>query len=290
MGESGGRVWFISGASSGIGRSLALAVLARGERVAATARDAGHLDPALRESGRALALALDVTDDGQCRRAIDDTLAAFGRIDVLVNNAGYGLVGAVEEVSDAEARSVFECNVFGLLNVTRAALPAMRSARAGHVVNVGSAAGLLGRAGSGIYAATKFALEGISEAQYHELTPLGIAVTVVEPGPFRTDFSGRSIHQAASVIDDYAETAGAWRAGLDARHGKQPGDPDKAATVIIAAVDAPEPPLHLVLGNNAMARVEDKLRDLLAEIDRWRVPSAATDFDQAVTKDGNTAG
>jgi len=279
MKSGNGRVWFITGASSGFGRSLALALLGRGERVAATARDPGRLDRALKGRDGVLTPALDVTDAEQCRRAVEATLAAWGRLDVLVNNAGFGLLGAVEEVSDAEVRHVFDANVFGLLNVTRAALPAMRKARAGHVINIGSAAGLLARAGSGVYAATKFAVEGISEALHHELKPLGIKVTVVEPGPFRTAFAGRSLAVAAREIDDYAATAGAWRRDLRARAGTQPGDPDKAARVIIEAVDAAEPPLHLVLGVQAMTRADEKLRALLGEIERWRGPSAATDFD-----------
>jgi len=273
------RVWFITGASTGFGRSLALAALAAGGRVAATARDPGRLDPALAAGERVLRLPLDVTDPGQCRQAVETTLAAWGRLDVLVNNAGYGQLGAIEEVSDAEARQVFDTNVFGLLHVLRAALPAMRRAGAGHVVNIGSVGGLLARSGIGIYAATKFAVEGISEALHQELKPLGIAVTVVEPGPFRTDFAGRSLRDAAVAIDDYVATAGERRAELRGKHGTQQGDPDKAARVIIEAIDAPEPPLHLVLGRPAMDRAGEKLRALLDEIERWRAPSAATDFD-----------
>jgi NAD(P)-dependent dehydrogenase (short-subunit alcohol dehydrogenase family) len=279
MASDGVRVWFITGGSTGIGRSMALEALRRGERVVTTARDPGRLDPALHASDRALALALEVANAAQCNGVIEQTLAAFGRIDVLVNNAGHGMVGAVEEVSDAEVRRVFDSNVFGLLNVTRAALPSMRKARAGHVINIGSVGGLLSRSGSGIYGATKFALEGISEALYQELKPLGIGVTVVEPGPFRTDFAGRSLFEAATVIDDYAATAGAWRSELTEKHGTQQGDPDKAARVIMDCIYAPEPPLHLVLGNPAMARTTEKIQALLDEIERWREPSAATDFD-----------
>ncbi|MBE0532679.1 MAG: SDR family NAD(P)-dependent oxidoreductase [Rhodospirillales bacterium] len=279
MADNKNRIWFITGATTGFGRSLALEALARGGRVAATARDPGRLDPALKASDRVLGLALDVTDAGQCRRAVEATLTAWGRIDVLINNAGYGQVGAVEEVGDAEARAVFDTNVFGLLNVLRAALPAMRRAGRGTVVNIGSVGGLLARSGIGIYAATKFAVEGISEALYQELKPLGIGVMVVEPGPFRTDFSGRSLVDSAVVMEDYAGTAGERRAELRGKHGAQQGDPDKAARVIIDAIDAPEPPFHLVLGGPAMARATEKLTALLEEIERWRGPSAATDFD-----------
>ncbi|MDX9862958.1 MAG: oxidoreductase [Rhodospirillales bacterium] len=274
-----GQVWFITGTSTGFGRSLALEALARGGRVAATARDPERLDPALKRSDRVLRLPLDVTDADRCRRAVAETLAAWGGIDLLVNNAGYGQLGAVEEVSDAEARAVFDTNVFGLLNVLRAALPAMRRAGRGHVVNIGSVGGLLARSGIGIYAATKFAVEGISEALHQELKPLGIGVTVVEPGPFRTDFSGRSLVDSAVTLDAYAKTAGERRAELRGKHGTQQGDPDKAARVIIDAIEAAEPPFHLVLGGPAMARATEKLTALLEEIERWRGPSAATDFD-----------
>ena len=279
MAGSDNRVWFITGASSGIGRSLAFEALARGGRVAVTARDTGRLDPKLRESVSSLPLALEVADAGQCDQAVEMILSAFGRIDVLINNAGHGMMGAVEEVSDAEARMVFNSNVFGLLNVTRATLPVMRELRAGHIINIGSVGGLRTRAGSGIYGATKYALEGISEALYDELTPLGIGVTLVEPGPFRTEFSGRSLHEASRAIDDYAETAGAWRSTLRGKHGTQPGDPDKAAKAIVEVIDSLEPSLRLVLGNTAMERTKEKLDLVREDIERWRLLSGATDFD-----------
>lgn len=279
MTGANGRVWFITGASSGFGRALAFAALERGDRVASTARDAERLDPRLREGDRVLGLSLEVADPDACRRAVDATFAAFGRIDVLVNNAGHGMVGAVEEVSAAEAQRVFDSNVFGLLNVTQAVLPSMRKARSGYIVNVGSVGGIVSRAGSGLYCASKFAVGAISEALRQELKPLGIGVTVFEPGPFRTDFAGRSMHSAASVIEDYAATAGAWRKSLSSNHGKQVGSPDKAAQLIIEAIESPEPPLHLVVGAPAIERAEEKLKDLLAEIDRWRARSVATAFD-----------
>ncbi len=279
MAGNDNRVWFITGTSSGIGRSLAFEALARGGRVAVTARDTGRLDPKLQESENSLPLALDVADAGQCDQAVEMILGAFGRIDVLINNAGHGMMGAVEEVSDTEARMVFDSNVFGLLNVIRATLPVMRKMRAGHIVNIGSVGGLRTRAGSGIYGATKYALEGISEALYDELTPLGIGVTLVEPGPFRTEFSGRSLHEASRIIDDYAETAGAWRVTLRGKHGTQPGDPDKAAKAIVEVIDSPEPSLRLVLGDTAMERTKEKLDLVREDIERWRVLSGATDFD-----------
>ncbi|MCG8511836.1 MAG: oxidoreductase [Rhodospirillales bacterium] len=274
-----GQVWFITGASTGFGKSLAIEVLKRGGRVVATARNPDQIDPAITGSDRAVTARLDVTDASQCAAAVEQSLAAFGCIDVLVNNAGFGMVGAVEEVSDAEVRKVYDTNVFGLLNVLRAGLPPMRAARSGHVINIGSVGGLLARAGSGIYCSTKFAVEGISEGLYHELSPLGIGVTVVEPGPFRTDFGGRALHEADTQFDDYAETAGAWRTQLRANSGKQQGDPDKAAAVIIDAVISAEPPLHLVLGPPAMERATEKLQALLGEIKNWRDVSMATDFD-----------
>jgi NAD(P)-dependent dehydrogenase (short-subunit alcohol dehydrogenase family) len=279
MTDDNGRVWLITGATTGFGRSLALEALARGDRVAATARDPGGLDPALKAGERVLGLPLDVTDAAQCRQAVAATVDAWGRLDVLVNNAGYGQLGAIEEVSDDEAKAVFETNVFGLLNVLRAGLPTMRRAGRGHVINIGSVGGLLARSGIGIYAATKFAVEGVSEALMQELKPLGIGVTVVEPGPFRTDFAGRSMRDSAARIADYEKTAGARRTELYGKHGTQPGDPDKAARVIIEAIGAAEPPFHLVLGGPAMERATEKLWGMLDEIERWRGPSAATDFD-----------
>ena len=274
-----GRVWFITGASSGFGRALAFAALERGDRVASTARDVERLDPRLREGDRVLGLSLEVADPDACHQAVEATFSAFGRIDVLVNNAGHGMLGAVEELSSAEAQLVFDSNVFGLLNVTRAVLPSMRKARSGYIVNVGSVGGIVSRAGSGLYCASKFAVGAISEALREELEPLGIGVTVFEPGPFRTEFAGRSMHTAANVIDDYLPTAGAGRETLIKNHGKQIGSPEKAARLIIEAIDSPEPPLHLVVGAPAIGRAEKKIKDLQAEIDRWRDRSVATAFD-----------
>ena len=279
MADGTGKVWFITGATSGFGQSLALELVKRGDCVAATARDAARLDPALKEGDRVLPLTLEVADEDQCRQAVDRIHEKFGRIDVLVNNAGHSMIGAVEEISDAEARLVFDSNVFGLLNVTRAVLPAMRKARSGFIVNIGSVGGISAQQGSGIYGATKFAVEGISEGLYHELKPLGIGVTVVEPGPFRTEFSGRSLLEAKVVLDDYDSTAGVWRRELRGKHGKQQGDPDKAARVIIQAVESPKPPLHLVVGGPAIARAEKKLSDMFEEIESWREASLATDYD-----------
>ena len=276
---SDSRVWFITGATSGIGKSMALAVLEMGERVAVTARDAARLDGVFQNSDNVLPLSLEVADADQCQRAVAETLRAFGRFDVLVNNAGHGMIGAVEEVSDAEAKLVFESNFFGLLNMVRAVLPTFRSAKSGYIVNIGSVGGICSRAGMGLYSATKFAVEAITESLAMELEPLGIGAMVVEPGPFRTDFLGRSMFQSEIMVDAYNETAGVWRNAIAGRDGTQQGDPDKAARAIIEAVNAPNPPLHFVLGNPAMEMAKDKLDALSAEIERWRDLSAATDFD-----------
>lgn len=275
------RTWFITGASSGLGHALAEAVLTRGERAIVTARDVARVAHfAAANPNAAYPITLDVTgDDDAIRGAVAEAEREFGGIDVLVNNAGFGLVGAIEEVSDAEARGVFDANVFGLLRVTRAVLPSMRARRAGHVVNIGSVGGLVGIAGSGHYCASKFAVDGLSEALHAELAPLGIHVTVVEPGGFRTDFAGRSLHEAAATIAAYAETAGKWRHDIRASvDGHQPGDPKLAALAIIAVVDAAKPPLRLVLGSGALDRVRRKLADVGAELDLWEAVGRSTEF------------
>jgi len=271
--------WFITGASSGFGRALAEHVLAQGGQVAATARDPAYLaDLEGRWPGRALALALDVTDDASVTAAAAAAEARFGGIGVLVNNAGHGLVAGVEEASDAEVQELFGTNVFGLLRVTRAVLPAMRRRRSGHIVNLGSVGGLVAIAGSGLYCASKFAVEGISEAMRIELAPLGIGVTVVEPGGFRTDFAGRSMATAGQVIPDYAETVGKWRTDIVAMDGHQPGDPTRAVAAIWEAVAADRPPFHLVLGTAALNRVRAKLGGVLEELDRWEAVSRSTEL------------
>jgi NAD(P)-dependent dehydrogenase (short-subunit alcohol dehydrogenase family) len=272
------RTWLITGASSGFGRAIANEALRRGERVVATARRPPDIDDfRLRHPETALPLRLDVTDPANVAEAVAQAAAWAGTLDVLVNNAGYGVHGAIEEVADDEARAVLDVNLFGLLRVTRAVLPVMRRQGSGHIVNIGSMGGLVAGAGSGVYAATKFALEGLSEALRDEVAPLGIAVTVVEPGPFRTDFNGRSIQVAATSLPAYAETAGRRSAALRANSGKQPGDPDKAARIICDLVAAPEPPFHLLLGNAAVDRVRPKLEALLAEIARSEALSRSAD-------------
>ena len=272
------RVWFITGASKGFGLEVARVALANGERVIATARDPQKVQAALSAPPeRLLALPLDVTDEQEAAAAAAQAVEHFGQIDVLINNAGRGLLGAVEEASDAETRAVFETNVFGLLTVTRAVLPMMRRQRRGRIINISSVGGFRGSVGWGVYNATKFAVEGISEALGHELRPLGIMVTVVEPGFFRTDFlDGSSLSQAARQLDDYAATAGATRTRVRSVNHEQPGDPVKAAAAIYTIATAGEPPTRLQLGADAVAAVEAKLDLVRDELSRWRELSLST--------------
>ena len=271
------RVWLITGASRGLGRELARAVLARGDIVVGTSRD-GKLDLDL-GAGELHGLPLDLTKPGQESAVIERARAIHGRLDVLVNNAGAGLLGAVEEADDAEADRVFALNFFGPLRLIRAALPFLREAGSGHVVNVSSIAGVAPMAGSGLYAAAKFALSGMSESLAQEVAPLGIRVTVVEPGAFRTDFlSGQSIAHSARTIDAYAPTSGAVVDYLAQMDGHQAGDPARAAAAILDLVDAPEPPLHLLLGSDALKRARAQLDKLAALYDRWEPTTRSTDF------------
>ena len=272
-------VWFISGCSSGFGRELARLVLARGGRAVVTARERARVaDLALAAGERALALELDVTDAARIAAAVQAAQARFGRIDVLVNNAGYGYQASVEEGEDAEIRAQFEANVFGLFALTRAVLPGMRARRSGRILNITSVAGLVGFAGSGYYAASKHAIEGWSDALAAEVGPLGIAVTCIEPGPFRTDWAGRSLRQTPGRIADYADTAGARLAGTAAGSGRQPGDPARAAEAMVRLAECDRPPRHLVLGAFGIDAVCRKLAATLAEIEAWRDTSLATDY------------
>jgi NAD(P)-dependent dehydrogenase (short-subunit alcohol dehydrogenase family) len=275
------KVWFLTGASRGFGLEIARKALAHGDRVVATARRADQIRTRLPDAGDALLpVDLDVTDADQVHRAVQSGLDAFGRIDVLVNNAGRGLLGAVEEASDASVRAVYEINVFGTLNVQRAVLPVMRGQRSGHVINISSVGGLLGSAGWGIYCSTKFAIEGFSEALAKEVRPLGIWVTVVEPGYFRTDFlDASSLGTEQNVIADYDATAGATRTHATDVNHEQPGDPVKAAAAIVDIASAPEPPVHLLLGTDCVALVEHKIKELQTDIDNWRTVSTSTDHD-----------
>ncbi|QRE76753.1 oxidoreductase [Methylobacterium aquaticum] len=272
------KTWFITGCSSGFGRRLALAAARRGDRVIATARDVTSIDEmAVPFAGRMIALPLDVTDAAAARSAVAKAVEIFGGFDVLVNNAGYGLYGAIEEGTPQEYRPMFEVNVFGLIETTRAALPALRR-KGGTIVNMSSGAGIAGGGGGGYYNAAKFAVEGVSEALAGELKPFGIRVLIVEPGPFRTDFLGRSITMAAKEMPDYA--ASSRRHYRETNDGNQAGDPDKAVAVILRAVDADDAPLHLPLGPVAHAIAERKLTAFRRDLDAWREISIATDFDR----------
>ena len=273
------KTWLVTGCSSGFGKVLAEAVLARGDRLVATARKAEALGSLVeRYPDTAKATALDVTQEGSAAAAVALDEAAFGGLDILVNNAGFGFMGAIEEAMPEEYRPMFETNVFGLIETTRAALPALRKQTGARVVNFSSGAGIAGAAGYGYYNATKFAVEGLSEALAQELAPLGLAVIIVEPGPFRTEFLGRSIATASTEIDAYAETSGKLRHYRDTNNGHQAGDPEKAAAVILKAVDAATPPLHLPLGPVAYSIAEKKLASFRADLDAWRDTALATDF------------
>ncbi|WP_454915975.1 oxidoreductase [Xanthobacter sediminis] len=276
------RIWFITGCTTGFGRHLAEQVLERGDRAVLTARHPAQLeDLAARYGARALVLPLDVTDEAMIAKAVADAEARFGRIDVLVNNAGYGYFSAIEEGEDAEVRRQFETNVFGLFSLTRHVLPGMRRHRAGHVVNFSSIGGLMAFAATGYYHATKFAVEGFSESLAAEVGPLGIKVTIVEPGRFRTDWAGRSMIESKTVIDDYAATAGARRAAAHAYSGTQPGDPARGAAAVITAVEAEAPPLRLLLGSDAYALALGRLDALRQNFEAWKDLTASADFPPA---------
>ncbi|HEY2061370.1 MAG TPA: oxidoreductase [Amycolatopsis sp.] len=279
MSETASPVWLITGCSTGLGRALAAAVLDRGWRAVVTARDPRQVADLVEAHGdRALAVALDVTDPARITEVVKLAEATFGRVDVLVNNAGYGYLAAVEEGEDAEIRALFETNVFGLMALTRAVLPGMRERRSGHVVNVSSLGGLAAFGATGYYHATKFAVEGISESLAAEVAPLGIKVTIVEPAAFRTNWSGPSMRQSAISIDDYAETAGKRRAATTATYGHQPGDPDRAATAVISAIEADEPPLRLLLGQAAYDIASARLDALKSTFGTWRELTLSADY------------
>lgn len=273
------RVWLITGASRGIGALIAEAALADGNAVVATGRNAAAVVERLGTCAALLPIALDVTNEEQIRLGVRVALEHFGRIDVLVNNAGFGLLAAVEESGDADVRRMFDTNVFGLLNVTRAVLPTMRAQRSGHVINISSIGGYQAAAGFGVYSSTKFAVEGITEAMHTELKPLGIHATVVEPGYFRTDFlDASSLLVAPDEIGDYAATSGAVRRQALALNHNQPGDPQKLAAAMLRVVDAPNPPLRLPMGTDTLAAIAAKNAFVAQEMEAWRDLSASTDF------------
>nr|BEK64520.1 oxidoreductase [Kitasatospora purpeofusca] len=273
-------IWFVTGASRGLGAAIVREALGRGHGVIATARDASAVVEAYPDAPDGLlAVDADVTEPAQLAVAVEAGLARFGRIDAVVNNAGYGLVGAIEETSDRAVRDLFDVNVFGVLNTLRATLPTLRHQRSGHVLNIGSVGGFATAPAAGLYGASKFALEGISEALHGELAPLGIRVTIVEPGGFRTDFlGGSSLRTEPASIADYTEGAGPVREALARYDGHQPGDPVKAARAVVDLADLAEPPLRLQLGADAVERVEAKLELVRRELDRWRDVALSTSF------------
>lgn len=273
-------VWFITGASRGFGLDIAKVALERGDSVVASARNPQAVRDALPDAGEhLLTVELDVNRPEQVTAAVDTAIAAFGRIDVLVNNAGRGLVGAIEETSDAEARAVFDVNVFGLLAVTREVLPHLRTQRSGLVVNLSSVGGFVAWAGWGLYCATKFALEGISEAMRLELAPLGVSVVAVEPGPFRTDFlDGSSLHIAEEQIADYQASGGAARVWATGNNQAQAGDPRRAAEIIVGLADRDDLPERIQLGANAVDSVGAKLEQTARDLENWRDIALSADF------------
>ena len=271
------RTWFVTGASAGFGRVIARTALEHGDRVVATARRPADLDDLDGPPERLLRLPLDVTEQAQIDRAVADA-EAFAGVDVLVNNAGHGYLGAVEELSTAEITALFAVNVLGVHAVTRAVLPHMRARGRGHVVQMSSVGGVIGNPGHAAYAMSKFALEGMSNALAAEVAPFGIRVTLIEPGPFRTEFAGRSMG-AAPAIEAYRDTAAARiRESMSGQDRNQPGDPQRAAEAILAVVGHPQPPLRLPLGAAAFDRIREHLRGRLAELDAWEHLGRDTDF------------
>lgn len=273
------RVWFITGTSTGFGRLLAEEVLRRGGRVIATARDRSKVaDLEKQYPATARAFALDVTVAAQIDSVSKQAIAAFGQVDVLVNNAGYGVNGAIEEVSEEEFEPMFQTNIYGLIRTTRAFLPHMRERRSGHILNISSIGGLTGSPGWGFYNTTKFAVEGFSEALAGEMKPLDVHVTTIEPGPFRTNFLGASGKLAALELPEYTATAGKARDYMRDNNGKQPGDPQKAIEAIIAVTEASEPPIHLLLGKPALQRFRAYQEQWTKEIAAWESTTLGADF------------
>ncbi|ARO34205.1 short-chain dehydrogenase protein (plasmid) [Rhizobium sp. NXC14] len=273
------KTWFITGASRGFGARIAKLALERGDNVVATARSAGSITDNFGERRCLFAAALDVTSEEQAREAARQALERFGSIDVLLNNAGFGLVGAVEEASAEEVERLYRTNVFGLLNVTRAVLPQMRVQRSGRILNISSIGGYRAGAGFGVYCSTKFAVEGLSEALHAELQPLGIHVTAIEPGYFRTDFlDSSSLSASGNRIRDYDGTAGAVRERAASLNHNQPGDPEKFARQVVAFADTDQPPVRMPFGSDTVAAIEAKHTSDAEIIAEWRNVSVSTDF------------
>ncbi|MBC7537115.1 MAG: SDR family NAD(P)-dependent oxidoreductase [Ferruginibacter sp.] len=272
------KVWLITGCSTGFGRELATYVLSQGNSVAVTARNVDDVKDIIKGYGdKAIALKLDVTKPGDIRDAVRETKFAFGRIDVLVNNAGIGYFGAVEESEDDAVRNMFEINFFGLTKMIQETLPIMRAQKSGHIVNIASIGGLVGFPAVGFYNATKFAVDGLSESLSKETAPLGIKVTIVAPSGFRTDWAGRSANNSPVVIDDYATTAGKNKNDIRGYSGNQPGDPARAAKAIVKAVESENPPLRLLLGAAALKGARAKLDMLAKDFDEWEATTVGAD-------------
>lgn len=276
------KVWFITGSSRGLGRSLTTAVLAHGDNVAATARDPKQLDDLKTQyPGQILPIRLDVTDNAQIAKAVEETIDKFGHIDVLVNNAGFGITGAAEAFSDEQVRVQLETNLYAPIAVTRAVLPIMRKQRSGRILQISSVGGRVGNPGLTMYQAAKFGLAGFSEALAKEVAPLGIYVTSVEPGGFRTDWGGASMTFAPDV-EGYEASVGAIRSFLRTGNYVPMGDPDKAAKVMIRLADDPQPPVHLILGSEAVSLLQATDAARKAELEKWLPVSKSTDHDDAV--------
>ncbi len=279
------KTWFITGISRGLGLALAKAALAEGDTVIGTVR-AGASDLSS-GAGTLRVMPLDLADGAAVETTVEKAFADAGRIDVIVNNAGYGLLGAIEKATDTDVARLFEVDLFGPFRLIRAALPHLRAQGCGHIVNITSIAGRAPGGASGLYAAAKYALEGLSASLAQEVAPLGIKVTAVAPGAFRTDFlSPHSIRKSDAEDKAYAASVGRVSAALDAMAGQQLGDPDRAAQAILAAVRADNPPLHLLLGSDALRRAREKLDAVIDEIDRWEEVTRSTDFSERDTKTG----
>jgi len=264
------KVWFITGCSTGFGRHLAMEALQQGNQVAVTSRNTDDVKDIISQfPDKAVAIKLDVTDPNEVATAVKQAQERFGRIDVLVNNAGIGYFGAIEESEEAEYRRMFEINFFGLASVTNAVLPIMRAQRSGHIVNISSIGGMVAFPGVGFYNATKFAVTGYSESLAKETAPLGIKVTVIAPSGFRTDWAGRSANNTKTVIDDYAATAHTNQNTIRGYSGNQPGDPVRAAKAIIKVVEAEKPPVRLLLGAGALKGARNKIAEMQQDIDTW---------------------
>ncbi|MFD2247790.1 oxidoreductase [Pontibacter ruber] len=275
------KVWFITGVSGGFGRELAAQAAKAGAKVIGTVRQAGQLEEFNAISpGNTFGYLLDVTNPDGVKATVDAAFKYFGRLDVLVNNAGFGFLGAIEEASIAEVRQVMETNFFGALQVTQAVLPYMRQQGSGRIIQISSVAGIRSTPGFGVYNASKFALEGFSEALAQEVAPFNIQVTIVEPGPFRTRFAGTSIKRASRHMQEYESTSGRFKQAMEERNGYQDGDPEKGAAVIVQVASSDNPPLRLPLGRTAFEAVRLKLQQVAKDLDAWEYLAAHTSFDE----------